>query len=231
MRKQRKNSRQLTRRGFTLLEVLVATAIMSVLLASLYSVFRGAIKLREHTFNNLETGLPKSYILELMKRDISHAAAPAGLLAGPLFGGTEEERGMRRDRVEFFTTTGVLHEQEPWGDIQKVSYYLLEPESSENNGGYDFVRAVTRNLLTTVAEEPEEQRLLKNVQSLEITYFDGEYWQDSWDSTTMDNQNPVAMRVRITFSPAEGESPELPVMELIAEIAAQAPSGTGNGNG
>ena len=214
-----------------MLEVLAGTSIMLVLIASLYSVFRGALRLREQTFTNIEAGLPRSYIMGIIKEDIAHISASNGLLAGALIGETEESGESRMDKVEFFTATGVITDDEPWGDLLKVEYYLIDPETDNETDGKNFVRAISRNLLTTVVEEPEEQRLLNNVASLKITYFDGEYWQDSWDSTTMGNENPVAMKIRIEFSSTEENSVGLPPLEVLGEIVSKPLPQAGNQNG
>jgi type II secretion system protein J len=218
-------SGSLSRVGFTLIEVLVATAIMTVLIGSLYAVFRGVLKLRQKTFEAVEAELPKSFITTIMKRDIVDMAAPVGILAGPVLGEKDETKGSRDDRLEFFTSSGVVNKDDPWGDVQKVAYYLVEPETSDDSKGYDLVRAVTRNLLAAVVEEPEEQRLLSGVRSLEFAYFDGQYWQDSWDSTTVQNKPPSAVKVQIDFVPPEPGERENPPVELMCEIAAEPRSG------
>lgn len=231
MRWNRTIRRCIKHSGFTLLEVLAATSIMLVLVGSLYSVFRGALRLREQTFTNIEAGLPRSYIMGIIKKDIAHIPASNGLLAGALIGETEESGESRLDKVEFVTATGEITDDVPWGDLQKVEYYLIDPETDDKTSGKDFIRALSRNLLSTVVEEPEEQKLLKNVASLKITYFDGEYWQDSWDSTTMDGENPAAMKIRIEFSSTETNPSAFPPLEIISEIISKPLPQAGNRNG
>ena len=50
-------------RGFTLLEILVATAIFSILVGALYSLFYSALRARESTYESIEKGLPTAYAL------------------------------------------------------------------------------------------------------------------------------------------------------------------------
>ena len=56
-------------RGFTLLEVLVATSIFVVLVGALYSLLYGALRLRERTYEVTEAGLPKDYVALLIKQE------------------------------------------------------------------------------------------------------------------------------------------------------------------
>ena len=211
-----------SRKGFTLLELLTAAAISAVLLGSLYMVLHGALKLRERTFDEVESGLPRLSMNLVIRRDLINMAAPVGLLAGPVIGDTEEAQGFRRDHLEFYTTSGITSEKAPWGDIQKVEYFLEEPEDGEpDKEGLNLVRAVTRNLLASTVEEPEETVLARGVESLEITYFDGTVWQDSWDSTGMDNAAPKAVKIRADFIPETEDEAEKPSLELLCEVVAQ----------
>jgi len=208
--------------GFTLLEVLVATAIFTVLVGALYSLLYGALRLREKTYEVTEAGLPKDYVALLIKRDLANIAAPVALLAGPMIGEKDEQGEQRFDRLEFHTTSGIVNDTGPWGDIQKVEYYLTQAPEYGELEGTELVRAVTRNLLASTTEEPEEEFLLSGVQSLEFAYYDGQYWQDVWDSTAQENETPLAVSMHIEFVPSEeGEREKRPV-DLICEIVVKA---------
>ncbi|KPL09037.1 hypothetical protein AMJ85_07340, partial [candidate division BRC1 bacterium SM23_51] len=194
MSKNKPSRRHRGRDGFTLLEVLVAAAMFAVIVGALYSVFYGALRLRENSYLAFEKNLPKDYVVEIIKRDLANVATPAGILAGAMIGEKEEQGELRFDRLEIHTASGMVNDTEPWGDIQKIEYSLEQPaerredrEERATPESYDLVRAVTRNLLASTTEEPETQRLLQGVQSLAFRYYDGQDWQDSWDSTTREN--------------------------------------------
>lgn len=209
-------------RGFTLLEVLVATAIFVVLVGALYSLLYGALRLREKTYEVTEAGLPKGYIAMLIKRDLANIAAPVAILSGPMIGEKDEQGEQRLDRLEFHTSSGIVNDTDPWGDVQKVEYYLAQARGYDESEGNELVRAVTRNLLASTVEEPEEEWLLSGVQSLEFAYYDGEYWQNVWDSTTQENETPLAVSMHIEFVPSEEGERERPPMDLICEIVTKA---------
>ena len=207
-------------RGFTLLELLLASIVFAIVISALHGVFFGALRLRDNTYEAVESGLSDAYVAGLIRRDIKNLAPPTGVLAGAMIGEEEEENGVRLDALEFFTTTGIVRdsELEPWGEVQKVEYYLAEPLDGSDSEGADFVRAVTRNLLASTEEEPAEERLLHGAASLEFAYFDGEDWQESWDSTTVENETPEAMRMRLDFMPPEqGERVRRP-SEIVCEL-------------
>jgi type II secretion system protein J len=222
----RSNGSKSSRQGFTLLELVIATAIFSVLFAALYGVFTGALSLRERTYDIVEEGLPRSLIEDLIKKDLIHIALPEGTLSTEFIGTKDEAGAVRMDELEFYTTSGLIADAHPWGDMQRVTYYLAEAEDdfsrSTKDTGSDFVRTVTRNLLATIEEEPEEERLLKGVQGLEISYYDGEDWQESWDSTMMDNEMPLALRLRIDFVAPNGETRKTSPIEVVCAILPEA---------
>jgi type II secretion system protein J len=205
---------RLTAGGFTLLELLIASAMFAVIVGALYSAFYGALRLREKAYETLEKGLPKRYAVSLIQRDLAYIAAPVGLLAGPMIGEKTEEGDLRLDLLEIHTASGMVHDDEPWGDIQRIKY-SVEEDPLDDNQGKHLVRAVTRNLLPSIEEEPEEERLLRHVQSLEFSYYDGEEWQDSWDSTARENELPEAIRLRIEYAPPEGDERIEPPIELV----------------
>jgi len=213
--------------GFTLLEVLTATMMFSVIVGVLYSIFSAALKLRETAYEAFEKNLPKDYVVGIIKRDLANITLPAGILAGAMTGEQREKGNVRSDYLKIHTASGTIGDRDPWGDIQRIEYSLEQAENSENQsqtGGQTFVRTITRNLLAPIEENPEKEYLLEGVQSLKITYYYGQAWLDSWDSTTRQSDSsdsttlPLAVKVRIDFLPPEtGERETLPI-ELVVPI-------------
>ncbi|MBN1866104.1 type II secretion system protein GspJ [Candidatus Sumerlaeota bacterium] len=230
-------------RAFTLIGILMATVVFSVLIAALYGVFYGAIRLRETTFERVESGLPRDQILAVIRRDLTAVVPPVGILAAAMTGETGTLGSARSDHITFSAASGSVTDAEPWGDVVAVSYFLDESSGGDDENGYDLVREVSRNLLASVEEEPESERILEGVDSFEIAYFDGTSWLDSWDSTTRENETPDAIRMRIGLATgglkAGEETSGRQTLDLICEIvskprttsasAAATPSGGGSG--
>lgn len=207
--------------GFTLIELLLGSVISAVLLAALYEVFHSLLFMQALSNDRLESAVPRAHVIATIKADLENMAVPNSLLCGSVIGQTEGETDQRSDRLEFSTTSGKLTDALPWGEIQKVEYYLAPPDDQENSSELQLVRTATRNLLATTIEElPEPAVMLENVNSLEIQYFDGQVWSDSWDSTVTES-TPKAVRVRILFRSADVKRPDTEPIEIVCEVAAQ----------
>ena len=108
--------------------------------------------------------------------------------------------------LEFFTTTGAINDDAPWGDIQKVAYMLRDPLDRPEAKGKDLVRSVTRNLLAPAVEEPVVQWLIGDVEQWDVWCYDGMNWRESWDTTLSDTNLPAALRISFQLAAKNGEN-------------------------
>lgn len=220
------------RAAFTLLELLIAMAIFSVVLVAINGVFYGAMRLRNKTTHMIEEVLPLQQAAAIIKRDLQGIVAPGGVLGGPLqsgqsgrsVGGTTPQGA-----TTIYTSTGSMNDASPFAEVQKVVYYLKNSDNQKASGK-DLVRGVSRNLLATTQEQLVEQWLMGGVERLQLTYFDGTSWRDSWDSTTADlttgqtNNLPRAIKVEIELAVEFGEPRSKAPVQLIVPIVVQARS-------
>lgn len=210
------------------MELLIGAVVSAILLAALYGVFHTLLRTQSQSHARIEEAAPRELVAALFKRDLQNMVVPNGVLSGAVLGITEERGDAHSDSLEFYATTGKVDATAPWADIQKIEYYLAEPETGERVSARQLMRSVTRALLATTIEEARETTpLLDGVYSLEFKYFDSQLWLDSWDSTTMDNRLPQAVSVRITLDDRESEQQvgRAPI-EVLCETVAQSPTAT-----
>ena len=177
-----------------MLEVLIAVAIFAIVLAAINTVFYSALRLRNKAAESFEQALPVQRAVATIKRDLANLVPPNGLLSGSLQTTAMTNTVAGQASPDFYTASAMLEDTVPWGDIQKVSYALVEPANRAS--GRDLYRAVTRNLLSATQEPPEQQWLMGNVEGIVFQFYDGSQWLDSWDSTAQTNL-PLAAKVQI----------------------------------
>jgi type II secretion system protein J len=212
-----------TNSAFTLIEVILAIGVASIVLIAANAVFFTALHLRNATADAVDAASPIDQSLTLLRRDLQCAVTPkaSGVLSGDFKIGNVTSTGISDPvAAEIYTADGALSENSPWGDIQRVTYELKN--STSGAGGRDFYRSVTRNLLTTATPDVEDQLLIRGVDSVQFSAYDGSQWNDSWDTTDTTSANtnlPVAVRVNIQLNGGSGKN--MSPIEILVPIDSQ----------
>jgi type II secretion system protein J len=189
------------RAGFTLLEVLLAMTLMSMLAATLYASLHVAFRARDSVVAAGEESRAGQLALDMVRREMSEALPPKGILAGA-FNGTDAQadNGADSDSVSFYAAAHTPAETPPEGDICLVEFAL----GTDDDGKTALVENTTTNLLAPETPTPTTEVLCRNVQALNLRYFDGTSWLDTWDSTQENDQPPLAIEVTLTLTAASG---------------------------
>jgi hypothetical protein len=175
-------------------------AISAIVLAAIGGVFYSVLRLRERTSSALDRSAMLQQALGIIRRDIQGTVAPGGEMAGyfqaPAAGG-----GMSgNSSIRFRTTCGSINGNAAWGDLMEVMYDLRAPLQLNRGPGNDLVRTISHNLLGTMGQDVEEQRILNNVQSAQFACYDGVQWLDTWDTSSANTNLPTALRFRLQMA-------------------------------
>ena len=218
-------------RAFTLIEMILAVGVSAIVLVAINAVLFSGLHLREVTQAAVDEATPLAQALTILRRDLQCAVPPEpnGILTGDFKAGNVTSLGSSLPvAVEIFTATGVLHENEPWGDIQRVTYELKDP-ATRTAAGKDLVRSITRNLLSAATPDIQDQPLLSGVESIKFSCFDGSQWFDAWDTTdtTTANTNlPVAVRVLIQMAGNNTDNTRPQPIQILVPIDSQSRTNT-----
>jgi general secretion pathway protein J len=207
-------------RAFTLIEMLIAVSIFSILLVAIHTVFYTALRLRNTTVDSLEASLPLEQALNVMQHDLVNiVTATNGVFLGPLQ--TTNPTNALPDQIgpDFYTSGGEMDGMVPWGNVEKIDYLLSAPTNGNRGPGRDLIRAVTRNLLpvTQLPQPDEKHAILSGVQNLTFLYYDGTTWQPSWDTTQQTNL-PTAIKVQIQMAAQPGLAARTQPLELVVPV-------------
>lgn len=176
--------------GFTLLEVLIAIAIFSVISLSSFTLFNTVLNADEKSQSRSQRQNELQRAFLLIERDMLQIARRSIRLNGeaPLkdfiytdtssFVSDSQTLGFVRNG---WTNPGLLL---PRGDVQSVAYQLNEDTLERLH--YNFVDAV-------VGEEPKRRPLITGVKEVTFEFFDGKKWQGKLASETI----PLAIAIEL----------------------------------
>jgi len=179
----------------------MAVFAASVILTSLYGVFSQALKRRDELVERTKQSAMRMRAASVIRRDLQNAmvsGVPGGL-ADTLEGSRESAHSRFPGSVRFTTTTGRTANAVDgfFGDVQEVEYYIdNDPDAPTGEAGI-LVRALNRNLLGSPREATEQEELLAGVASIEVEFFDGNNWNDSWTIADAESELPVGVRIRV----------------------------------
>jgi prepilin-type N-terminal cleavage/methylation domain-containing protein len=203
--------------GFTLIEVICASAIMAVIALSLFTALRVGFQARDKALASVGPARAGEIAMDMVRRDLEAALPPRGTLAKEFLGqpspetqGTSVVRFYAMGRAPETTTNGSGYgmfssarpagsqQQDPTsaGGIERVDLLV----QTLPGGDVALVRSVTRNLLSSTEPPPEEEVLCRGVTAFRLRFFDGYQWFDEWDSTQYENALPLAVEVTIELT-------------------------------
>lgn len=177
-------------RGFTLLEVLIAIAIFSVVSLASFTIFDTVLRGDENSKMRSERQNELQRAFLLMERDFTQIAKRTMRINGEApsnnFLQTADDSFLADEQAIAFvrngwTNPGLLL---PRGDMQSVAYRLVDETLERLH--YNFVDAV-------VGQEPRIRPLITQVISLSFEFYDGSKWQKNWSGKTL----PQAIAIEI----------------------------------
>jgi type II secretion system protein J len=192
--------------GFSLLELLLAMFITTLLAWSLYAAMNSALRARKSAQAAVGPTRAGAVAADIIRQDLDNVPPPTGILAGPFLGvhATAPSGGGDGDDLQFYT----LGKDEP-SDNTPLDQGMRKVELTIS-ADYDppaLVRRVTRNLLASTEPLVNEEVLCRNVRAFSLTYFDGYAWQDNWDSTS-DNVLPLAVAMTLQLNDPAAADPQ-----------------------
>lgn len=189
--------------GFTLLEVLVASAIMSLVLAALYGVFSQTFKSKQLAEDRAERARTARIALLRLGEDLQ-SALPPSTGAARFTSETRLAQDFPDDTLSFVTLTrATLTNRAAEGDLSEVGYALeLDPVNPVHK---QLVRRVRFALAPAGNSADERAPLLFLVQGLQFRFFDGRGWRKEWRPEATQGQLPQAVEATLYMADSRGE--------------------------
>jgi prepilin-type N-terminal cleavage/methylation domain-containing protein len=205
------------RKGFTLFEVLIAVAIMSVLVTVIYMSFSTTSRNVEQAEEMRDTSDLARTLIAKLSDDIANAYVNTNMNVLPVvltvFYGKKEGEGLgeetkRRDSLSLTTLTNARTPGSKETDLWEVGYFFKE---KPNGSGFVMMRREKRQLSKDApALEGDffEYKVTDRVENLKFRYFDigAQQWVDEWDSRTKALKNEYPKAVEITLALDDGSA-------------------------
>jgi type II secretion system protein J len=181
--------------GFSLLELILVMGMIAMITLSMYNAMNVANKAKRSANDAVQPARTASIAADLIRSDLENVLPikPPPAMAYEFIG--QHQAGGANgdaDTVEFFTLGRDENaKDQPLSDgIRHVAFVLrtdLNPPA--------LVRQVQRDLISQEQQQPEEQILVTGVRNFSLRYYDGLEWQETWDSTTLNDALPLAVAV------------------------------------
>jgi prepilin-type N-terminal cleavage/methylation domain-containing protein len=191
-------------RGFTLIEMMLAVAILGLVMVMLAGSFHAVAASKVHAENRLETNHRGRTILWEMGQEIRGAVQTPFIASHVLLIG--QGRMMNRTPLDSITvsTIDASHTRTVGGfGAEQIVTYSAAP-NPDHRGWYLLLRTQTSALLLgdRPVHTPQPLVLAANVLALHVRYFDGTIWNESWDSRTLPPGRALPLAVSIELEMA-----------------------------
>jgi general secretion pathway protein J len=201
--------------GFTLVELLIALAVLAIMMTLAWTTITGAVYARKNLERSQERDSELRVGMSQMVRDLGSAYISAN----------EEQSVIERRTMFIGKSEGQIDElrfssmahRVLWADAneseQTVITYMAEPDLDDRSMTNLVRRELRRpnNDTSRRDKEPAEiDLLIRDVEKVTFEYWDwkDKNWKDHWDSTQTDGERGrLPTRVRITLE-VEQEDPD-----------------------
>lgn len=195
--------------GFTLLELLVACAMLVVVAGSLYASLRIGFRARSSAVKSLVPADTMRAAMDRLAADLHGAVPPTGLFAGPFNVADDPTAGPGTSSITFYAappetapTAADYTTFTPRGDIQLVTWFV---QTSPDGQHRQLMRQINRNLLATQLSPDDPEVVCDDVANFQLRCFDGQLWSTTWDSTAVGDLLPVAVEVTLELPPGKNQ--------------------------
>lgn len=187
-------------KGFTLLEILVAGAILSMVLAILYGVFSQTLTSKQRAEEQSAQSRAARIVLLRIGDDLQ-ASFPFAPDNPRFVGKTSRGQQFPDAFLSFVSLSGLpLTSGSPAGDWYEIEYELVpDPHSAPTRQLVRRARFAPTALGAPASQtnEGETLPLLTGVQGLRLRFFDGRIWHEEWGKESTPAKLPRAVEVEL----------------------------------
>ncbi|MFH0926193.1 MAG: prepilin-type N-terminal cleavage/methylation domain-containing protein [bacterium] len=194
------------KKGFTLLEVLVTMAILSIVLMLIYTTYANCVSTIEDTQDLIETEQKARLTLDIMVKTIRGAfyehEDPNLKFIGKDKEINDAGKSYKVDSLSFITANHPFELEDEKHDLIEIGYKLnIAPNNQDKILGVLQIRRDVNIDNDDVEKGGEVFELCDNIEGLNITYYKSadKKWVDEWNSDNENGMPPSAVKLEITL--------------------------------
>ncbi len=174
-------------RGFTLLEILIATALTAILVAAFYSTFFSVVRFGGGSEDSLDELLNAGMFFDRISKDI-HSAFYRSKNRNTFFVGDIDGT---TSSIAFTTLyRPPMRKETPSGDLRAVRYF-----AEREKDGYTLYMEVWNPYYRD--RERFRVAMMEGVRGFEVSFFSTD-WVEVWDSE-LEGSLPSAVKIAVTL--------------------------------
>lgn len=191
--------------GFTLIEMMLAVAILAVIMAMMASSFHAVAASKIHAEGRMWADRAgRSIIWELSSEIRGAVQTPAAASHVMLHGTAQFLSGVAANSISVSTLNAAHRRAIAGFSPEDIVTYALVPNPSHR--GWLILERSQQSGLASGGSQPAPVILADNVLSLRMRYFDGNQWGDTWNSDILSpgNQIPIAVSINLDMAAPNG---------------------------
>ena len=206
-------------KGFTLIEILVAVVIFSILMTTIFSSFKAFVMSSEHIQTAISRDETMGPPLKIISRDLMmvHFSLPPAYVKPDtrstpdpfrLLGTQDNVGGEEFSRV-WFVSRGLLTVQ---GDKHQRLVQIIYYVRANEDGGFDLCRSEALPPWEDGVENDCDPLLIRDISAFDLSFFNGEnemFTQWDSDAEAFDHATPDAIGVMIRSKDANAQDDTL----------------------
>ena len=183
-------------KGFTLVEILVAVAIVSIIFTFIFSVLNSTLAASKEATAKMEVTHTGRFFINRITGDLTAASLMSTSGIGAFIGKDVHRDGKSMDELHFTAFTRTHFTRRPQIDQSEIGYYFEYEDEGK------VLRRREADVIDSIIDSGGESfPITGKVDELKIRYLAPEGWLDSWDST-LNQILPKAVSVEITLKDA-----------------------------
>ena len=209
--------------AFSLLEVILALAIVAMVLAAIAPALIGTLRAERQARRVLEPLAQEQVAFAMLRDDLLAAPMPNGSVAEAFTVVTASVDGRRGDTVTLFSAAPPALPPRIAKRAPELGQALVtwKTQAADDGRGLAWTRSRRANLLATgTAPEPTAEILLEHLAELTVETLTGTTWSDSYDSDDQGQVLPLAVRITYALLDENGEpGPKRQVVIDLPQVA------------